>query len=160
MSRAHRHEHAEYVRYFYHMDFGNFSPDVHDALQQRQFSRLPPEFFSTMKEKGYAVSRDSLASLDGLVGESAGLSGLVEEGNDLVVINRFNIFGSTRQDAILSVVRNSGLLYLFLTAQYHVLNLGETQPETLPICAEKRFYGQPLLLQEVLKRAKHGRAQA
>ena len=45
-------------------------------------------------------------------------------------------------------------------SDFNVLNPGKTLPETLPICAEKRFYGQPLLLQEVLKRAKHGIVRA
>lgn len=150
MSRAHRQEHASHVIALYNSDFGAFPQEVYATLQQREFSRLPDKFFHVLKENGYGIEPNSVPSLDDLLaGSQAGL--------DAYVIGGFNIFGSGRQDAVLSIVKNQGLFYVFLTAQYTIINPGLTQPETFPICAVKRFYGQPLLLQEVIKRVDNGR---
>ncbi len=142
MSRARRHDHAAYVRKLYETHFESFPPEVHGALQQRQFSSLPADFFAALNANGYAMT---------LV---PGIDELIEDGG-VATVRRFNIFGSMKQDAILDLVRREFNIYFFLTAVY-ALSHDSPALETFPIYVEKRVYAQPLLLQEVMKRAASG----
>lgn len=154
MSRARRLPHAQYLRHAYFADFPD-SGSYNAALTSATVQELPADFFERLSQKGYGFSDSLEGPYEGL-GTDKMLERLkrgshtVEGGLEIVTLDGFNIFRSGQNDARLLIIKRGGRNFVFLTADF-----GNGQ-ETCAVVAEKREYGQPLLLHEVLKRAQNG----
>lgn len=74
----------------------------------------------------------------------------MRNGTRVTVANGFNIYGSTGNDATLTLVERDGHAYALLTA-----DMGRGR-ETAAVYAEKLVYAQPHVWIEVLRKAVNG----
>ncbi|HLG24597.1 MAG TPA: hypothetical protein VI564_06745 [Candidatus Nanoarchaeia archaeon] len=143
---------AAYLKSIYTSGFPGHS-EYTEMLSQKRFEGLPSIFFGNLSQEGFAFTdlknppynnlptSEYLESIMGIQPERLG-------GLEVRAIRGFNIFFSMGGGAGLYIVARDGINFSFLDADF-----GSGTNETYPIIAEKRFYGQPLLLHHVLKKA-------
>lgn len=130
-------EFADYESNLSNRDFLSLGSGFYDRLNQQQFG------FTDLKNPPYHDLKTSLY-LEKLMSRNAEKVGDLE----LRVVSGINIFSSMGGSACLSIVTKSGINYVFVEADF-----GKGLNEVYPIIAEKLFYGQPLLIHHVLRKA-------